>query len=341
MKPIAEPYLGSSAQRCAAAILAVAMLGAGALGCTATYPADAVEQSIIRLCQQEYKIDVKVATVGQTIAIYLPLTNLLDFTFTVTPEASDRINNVLLCATRVVISTNAQFNFYCVIAHDTRLPEIQIVIIKSVDDVKRFLLSDVSRSEYSKRMLIDLRLSPQAKKEKVIKDIFERMNLDKEWQEELLNDFFRTEPAALGEIGYWNDRFFIKDITISEFIAEQIASRVKIEFKDIPELSEAFLVKSSDGKYMSDQGERFFTLEVLAVNRKFDEIDRDVSSDVFKMGLLVAANVVHAYKFEDFNYIDIVNVRDYKHLKVSRETLEAYRLKEMTFDEVAQHNLSL
>jgi len=42
---------------------------------------------------------------------------------------------------------DADFDFYCVIAHDIRIPEIQIVIIKSVDDVKRFLLNDISRGE--------------------------------------------------------------------------------------------------------------------------------------------------------------------------------------------------
>ena len=114
-------------------------------GCGPTYPKEKTKESIIRLCKKEYKLDVKVEIAGKTVAIYLPLTNLLDFTFALTPDASEKINQVILSVTRVVLSTDAKYGFYCVMAHDVRIPEIQIVIIKSVEDVRRFLLGDISR----------------------------------------------------------------------------------------------------------------------------------------------------------------------------------------------------
>ena len=130
----------------------------GLQGCSPTYPKEKFTESIIKLCKNEYKVDIKVETVGKTIAIYVPLPNLIDFTFSVTKEAGEKINDIILAISRVALSTDAKFDFYCVIAHDIRVPEVQIVIIKSVDDVKRFLLNDISRGEYAKRMLIDIRL---------------------------------------------------------------------------------------------------------------------------------------------------------------------------------------
>jgi len=56
------------------------------------------EESIIRVCKNEYKVDVKVRTVGKTIAIYLPLTDLLDFTFNLTKSAGEKIQGVMLVA---------------------------------------------------------------------------------------------------------------------------------------------------------------------------------------------------------------------------------------------------
>ncbi|MFC1590368.1 hypothetical protein ACFL42_02600 [Candidatus Omnitrophota bacterium] len=303
-------------------------------GCGPTYMEEDIEDAIIDICKREYDIDVKVTTIGKTIAIYLPLHNLLDFTFTVTKESSEKINDVLLSVTRVAISTNADFDFYCVIAHDVRLPEIQIVIVKSVEDVKRFLLSDVSRGDYSKRMLIDLRMNPQAKKEKVITNVFDKMDLDDEWQEELLNDFFRSEPAGLGEIGYWNDRFFIKDVMLSEFIAEQIASRLKLEFREDKEISDKLMLKTADGKYVDKDGEQFFVLEILAAARDFKDVDTDFSDIIFKNALKVAAYVIHAYKFEAFEYIDIENLKERRSLGVSRANLELFRKKKINLDKL-------
>ncbi|MDP2913422.1 MAG: hypothetical protein Q8N91_05380, partial [Candidatus Omnitrophota bacterium] len=141
-------------------------------GCGPTYPKNKIKESIIRVCKNEYKIDVKVHTTGKTIAIYLPLPDLLDLTFAITKEAGEKINDVIMSVSRVALSTDAKFDFYCIIAHDIRIPEIQIIIIKSVDDVKRLLLNDVSRGEYANRMLIDMRLNPQAQKEHSIKEVF-------------------------------------------------------------------------------------------------------------------------------------------------------------------------
>src|SRR3989338_10447160 len=227
-------------------------------GCGPTYPKDRFKESIIRVCKDEYKLDVKVGAIGKTIAIYLPLPDLIDFTFSISKTASEKINDVILSVSRVALSTDASLDFYCIIAHDVRIPEIQIVIIKYVDDVKRFLLNDISRGEYSKRMLVDIRLSPQAQKERAIKDVFSKMKLDEKWEEQVMNEFFRAEPTGLVEMGYWEGRFYIKDVTLAEFLAEQTANRIKMEFKEDRFLSDNFLMKSAKGTYVSKEDERYF-----------------------------------------------------------------------------------
>jgi hypothetical protein len=190
--------------RYAFAVLALAVFLAG---CGPTYPKEKLKESIIRLCKNEYKVDVKVRTFGKTVAIYMPLEDLMDFSFALTPSATEKLNDVIMSVTRVVLSTDADYDFYCIIAHDIRVPEIQVIIIKYVDDVKRVFLGDISRGEFGKRMIIDMRLNPQSQKERAIKDVFQRMGLDPKWQDQVMNDFFRADPAGLGDIGYWNGRF--------------------------------------------------------------------------------------------------------------------------------------
>ena len=304
-------------------------------GCAPTYPKEQFAESIVRICKTEYKLDVKAGTAGKTVAIYVPLAELWDATFSLTKQAGEQINDVILSVSRVALSTDAQYDFYVVIAHDVRIPEIQIIIVKYVDDVKRFMLNDISRGEFSKRMLIDKRISPQAKKEHAVKEVFEKMGLDKKWQDSVMNDFFRSQPAALGDIGYWNDRFYIKDISLPEFLAEQIASRVRMEFYENKALSETIVIKSSKGEYLSGGGKHYFQISALAEPQSLSQLRTDeMVSAVFKETLDVAAAVLHGYHFEEYDYVELVDETSARTLKVTKDDLEKFRKKRLKFDDI-------
>jgi hypothetical protein len=315
------------------------LLSALLYGCAPTYPKEEIKEHIIRLCKKEYKLDVKVSTIGKTIAIYVPLSNLLDFTFALTQDAGEKINNVILSVSRVALSSDSNYEFYCVIAHDVRIPEIQIVIIKSVDDVRRFMLGDISRGEYSKRMLIDMRVSPQAQKERAIREAFERMSVDKKWREGVMQDFFRSEPTALGDIGYWGGRFYIKDVSASEFLAEEIASRLKFSFRDDKKLNEFAILKSSKGTYLvsgdSPESGRYFKIEILAELKTTGGFtSKELSDKIFSSALAVSYDVIHGYKFEDFDYITITSLSDGRSSKITKEDLKSYKPKKTKIEDV-------
>ena len=321
-------------------LIATLLLATILTGCGPTYPKEKFADSIVRLCKQEYKLDVKVAVVGKTVAIYVPLAELWDMTFSLTKQAGEEINDVILSVSRVALSTDAKCDFYVVIAHDVRIPEIQIVLIKSVDDVKRFMLNDISRGEFSKRMLIDKRISPQAKKEHAIKEVFEKMGLDKKWQDAVMNDFFRAQPASLGDIGYWNDRFYIKDILLPEYLAEQIASRIRIDAFEDKTLSEATAIKASGGVYLSADGKHCFQIKILAEPKSFAQLGtNEMVNMVFKKALEVAAGVLHGYQYGGYDYLEITDETSGRSLKVTKEDAEKFRTKKLTFDNIlAQGN---
>jgi len=308
-------------------------------GCSPTYPKDKIKESIIRLCKKEYKLDVKVETVGKTVAIYLPLANLLDFTFALTPEAGEKLNQVILNVTRVVLSTDAKYNFYCLMAHDVKIPEIQIVIIKSVEDVRRFILGDISRGEYSKRMLIDMRVAPQAQKERAVKDVFSRMNIDNKWQESVMQDFFMSDPATLGDIGYWGGKFYVKDVKLDEFLAEQIANRFRLSFRDNKILGGALVLKLVKGVYIAGTqasgGSRYFRIEISAEPTTAEGFNsKTISDELFAFALKTSYDVIHGYRFEDYDYVEIKSINDGRSSTVLKEDLDNYRPKRTKIEDV-------
>jgi hypothetical protein len=305
------------------------------IGCTHTYHKENIKESVVKICKQEYKLDVLVETAGRTMVIYIPLSDLVDYSFALTAGASEKINNVIFGAARVALSTDAGIDFYCVIAHDVRMPELQIIIIKSVEDVKRLFANDISRGEYMKRMLIDLRWSPQAKKEQVIKEIFSRMSLDPNWQDQVMADFFRSEPSSLGDMGYWNDRFYIKDITVPEFLAEQIASRIRMEFREDKKLKEDFLLKSVVGSYDSKKGKNLFRFEALAERSALSGGSSIEDSDkIFETVLLTAAHVIHGYRFKDYDAVEVLDQKEGRSIRVNPAEVESFRMKKLMLSEI-------
>ena len=306
-------------------------------GCNATYPKEKIKESVINICKREYHADVKVEQAGSTLAIYLPLADLMDPTFSLTKSASDKINDVIFSAARVALSTDAKIDFYCVIAHDVRMPELQIIIIKNVEDVKRLFANDISRGEYLKRMLIDLRWSPQAKKEQVIKEIFNKMNLDPKWQEQVMTDFFKSQPSGIGDIGYWDNRFYIKDITMAEFLAEQMANRVRLQFREDNFLKDNFTLKSAKGSYETKKDKRLFALEVLA-ERSVAGMGSTIedSDKVFEAALSVAGEVLHGYHFNDYDAVSVLDVRAGRAIEVTPAELDGFRQKKLKLSEIGK-----
>jgi hypothetical protein len=304
-------------------------------GCSPTYTKANFKESLIRICNKEYKLDAKVETVGRTVAVYLPVTDLWNYTFGLTESAIKKINDISTAAMRVSISSDASYDFYVIIAHDMRIPELQLIAIRYVDDVKRTLLSDISRGEAQKRMLIDRKINPQSQKEYAIKDVFEKMHLDKNLQETVMNDFFRAEPATLGDVGYWNGRFYVKDISLAEFLAEQIANRIAYEVGTDKKLSEIMTIKAMKGSYVSRPGGRFFQIEFLPERKWLKESETvDIGREVFQKALEVSYQVLHGYKFEDYDFVEAIDQADGRRMKVLREDLKKYKPKKTKLEDI-------
>ena len=311
------------------ALLSVALFvtGCGEI----TYPKEKLKESIIKLCKDEYNLDIDVNVAGNTVAIYLPVMNLFDITLSLSESVQDKIQDVLLSASRVLLSTDADIKFYCVIAQDARLPEIQLVIIKYVDDVKRAFFRDISRGEYFKRTLVDINENPQAKKEKAITDVFGKMKLEKEWQDKVLDDFFRSPPSSMEGIGYWQGEFYIKNITLEEFLVEQMANRVKLRFREEENLKK-YAPKMITGKFIEENNTKFFLISFNSESLLFvpgpvekKAMEEEIFTNVFE----VVANVIYGYKFKDFDMAKIIENNFNTELIVSREDVYLFKRKKL------------
>ena len=301
-------------------------------GCeNATYPREKLAEAVKEMCREEYKIEVDVAIENNTLAIYLPVVNLFDLTLNLSENAQKEIQNVLFGATRAALSTDANIQFYCLIAQDVRMPEIQLVVIKYVDDIKRAYLSDISRGDYFKRTLIDINENPQAKKEQSIAQVFEKIKLNKEMQDKVMEDFFRAPPSSLEGIGYWQNEFYIKNITLEEFLAQQIATRVKGRFRE-EEALKKYTIRSVTGKFVSENGTNFFLVNFTSDSLLFvvDPEERKAAvNEMFEGIFQEASDVIYSYKFQDFDFLKIAENNFKDELMVSKDDIYLFKKRKL------------
>ncbi len=168
------------------------------VGCAPTFPKGAVAEAVTNTASTEYDVDVKCKVFGKTLWVYLPLDKLVDSALRIDPDAGKQIEHVALVIHRVVMSTDADLQFYVLVASDIKDVGAEFTLIGHVPDIRRARLLDISRGEFQRRILRDLKLNPRA-----------------------LGD---TEGHHIQ----------LSDIHPSKFLSEQVARRAQALFQEDP-----------------------------------------------------------------------------------------------------------
>ncbi|MDD5634127.1 MAG: hypothetical protein PHW46_02495 [Candidatus Omnitrophica bacterium] len=305
-------------------------------GCAPTYPKETLPEAVKEICKSEYNMNVEVTVEGNTIGIYYPMTGLLDVNLGISEQAWDTISNLLLIASRIVLSTDADIKFYCLVTQDARLPELQVVIIKYVDDVKRSLYTDISRDETFKRTLFSINLTPQAKKERSIERIFDKLEVDPAARDKVLEEFFRSQPTKLSDIGYWRGKFYLKDITLEEFLAAQIVNRMKMDFRVNKDLAGLFNYEEAESVYVPQDSTGSFFVKFKIADQKQEDDGKNIRIKKIQEILRIANEVVYGYKFQKFDYLVLEDLLENAKLKITGSNVYNYAKEKSPIEKIVE-----
>jgi hypothetical protein len=201
-----------------------------------TYTKEKIVESITSLCQQEYNIEPKVWLLGETVWIYIPLPRLLNEEIQFDKTMAEKINKVIMGASRVVLSMKPRPQFMVVTASDTKEYGIDYNIISWIPDIVKFQLQFISRDEFHKRTVT----------------IVERNN-----------------RALLDVEGEHIEK---KEIQLADFLAEQIAQRIAVQFQK-EDLKKYFKIDVFTGKFKNDRFIFEYSIsEVLKPDKKINII---------------------------------------------------------------------
>ncbi len=265
--------------------------------CAPTYPKEKIVESVQELCEREYSVKVEVIIEGSTMGVRLPLKGLFNTeTLQIKPEAFDKITGVMLSASRVALSSDKSIDFYTVIAYDAKVPGAEVVMTRYIYDLRRFFLGDISRGEFAKRMVFDVRFNPQA------------------------------------IIDTWLGDFTLKEQKFPEFMCEQIARRITDEFRESKDLAGKFKVASCEGKFEED--ELKFVVDISREGLPVSELIHGKAwhEEVLELCMQKMCYVLYIYSFKKVDQLEAFNKFDNKVLTISKDEINKWRNRRIRID---------
>ena len=254
-----------------------------------TYPADKVAESVESLCKNDYGLEVRARVVGKTLGALYYVDDILDESGQIPRKIHEEMGKIMQDVTRVALSTDRPLDFSVVVIRD-RAHLNELVITRSVDDTKR-ANSDALGVEES----INRTLFGQGK----------------------------YQPGEQGE-----SAFVMKEVKLEDFLAEQIAQRIRLGFsKDIKEEAAALqpfvLVDGLFNRGDGPDDERKFRFSVLSLKA---EDPRETIIAVLK----TVADVLGGYQYTHYTGIEVLDYLNRRKLEIPRQVLEDYQAKKIS-----------
>lgn len=263
-------------------------------GCKVSYPEGSAETSIKAICEKEYKVDVQVKSVGRTIGALVVQPEAILKDVSLSDRAFGKIENVMLTASRVTLSSAFKYDFFVVSLLD---PDsgVQVSFIRYIKDIRRLITDDISRDDYFQRMLIK-------------------------------TSFTELRPGAM------SPDYQLEDIQVKAFLADQIAERLKTQLMVNLITKRLFKIAAITTDYepvselldrYPDAGQLIVTVHFLPDAPAFAQMGHPAIRDSFNQTILdVVQRVYRRYDFDGCEGLMIKDNRGPVMASYNREELK-------------------
>lgn len=234
--------------------------------------------------------------VGKTAGALITIDDLVDEKGQIPKEVHEKMGQIMQAVTRVALSTSRELDF-CVVVIRDRSHMNELTVTRSLDDTKRANSEAIGIEESINRTLFG-----QSK----------------------------YQPSPEGE-----KDFILKEVKLGNFLAEQIAQRIRFSFSkgdNEEELAtQAFVLV--DGLYDASADAKRFRFAMLSLKTAEP---REAMINVLK----IVRDVLGGYHFTDFNEIEILDYLNRQKLTLSAKILAEYRAKKITEQEILDRYLT-
>ncbi len=252
-----------------------------------TYPKAQLVSSVSDLLAKE-QLRASVRFIEHTLAVHLDYPNALTQVggqLGIGPAFDAAAGKVLTVIHRVLLSTNAQVNFYVLLLSDPNTPGAYLTLVRYLDDVRRVNANMLNTPEMFARTIFELNYLPES-----------------------------STPLTI-------DQYVPRDIRLEEFLSWQLARRIQQALTEELQKASTAEVGRCGGEFRD--GEFAFTLNVAPAEGQ--TLDDATIRNIFRTSTNVIAKVLGSYRFESFNAIRLVHQPTGRSLVLPKTRLEVFR----------------
>ncbi len=272
-----KPFLRSSVKAGLKLLFFVFFLSACNSSVTPSFSKEDITRAVKDICKKEYQLDIVTTLTGGTLWVYLPLENIIS-----KPEKPEKYTEKFLLEDQKnslqekVLKVN-----YRVQPTTEKEKQQEVALDKSVNEkifnilqvIRRVLFSMGNANRDTPQFFCivtaDIRNGFEIKQTFYFADL-KKLSYSFISQTEYQHRIIQETAISTGIIGDWKgEHLNYRDITFEEFLADQIQTRIKLKFQK-PEV----------------------------------EGDVDIDKEVFK----VVAYTLGAYRFKDFDLVELENL---------------------------------
>jgi hypothetical protein len=136
-------------------------LGACKFNMKPSFPAETIAADLRLMCQKDYKLTVEARHQGTSLQAFFWTVGLMTAgQGDLSPKAAESLERVLLCATRIALSTDAALKFVEVRMADV-LTGATITVWRYVPDIHDSMRSRFGDEEYMNRLVLEVTAEPE------------------------------------------------------------------------------------------------------------------------------------------------------------------------------------
>jgi hypothetical protein len=246
-----------------------------------TYKEKDIPRIIKEICKKEYNLDVTTQRTKTTLWIYAPLDKLMHKEFGTKEDkyfddtVMDKAMNINITIGRVLLSSDYTPDFFVLIFSDIKLG-IDYTMTGNVLDMKKLYAGYIPEEEARRRYVMS----------------------------------FKASPEAIGDTTGFH--FMPYDITISEFLKDQIAQRIAVYFQS-DELKNYYKVNQSEGEFKDGVFLFRYSIEEVTKPKRKIKVRNEI--------LDIIAYTLRTYEFNDFSVVSITDLRNDERLNYTKKEI--------------------
>jgi len=278
------------------------------VGCGPTYKRETMHESITELAKKEYKLDVEVKEVGETIGVQFRVKNMLGELVAEDQLLWEQMEDLMMVLSRIMLSSDDPPTFIVLDVVDEENPATHLIFTRYVQDIKKIMGVVLSRNQFLDRLLMEFVIGGK-------RTVFDPYDFDVVRLMMMAMDSFQ-EGKTLSE-----GVFGLEDVDFPGFLAKVAANSTRRFLRDKKPMKKRLVLRRVSAEYLwSRRGQGQFKILLDLVSKPGIKLAPTFLDDnVLPFVAEEAAKVFRSYKFTRFADIMVVEKNSGKMLLIPRK----------------------